>query len=178
MINVFLRLAVFSGMIVLSFGVLRTWWHALRAPRKALSVSPETRAEFQAREMAEAATRWVTAMEVAIAELGDPELWGAMERFSKSIGRLTAAVLADPVRYRRGRRYLGQILVAAEQAVLHFARHYRATGDDDTRERFLELTGELAQEYDRAAKEYAGAGADDLAIETEVLRELLRRHRL
>ncbi len=178
MLNILIRLAVMGSMIVLAVNVVRTWVHALRAPRKAIVAPPEDRVAFRAGEMVEHAMKRLTAMEVAVARLEDAEMWAATEGYAAEVRRLTAAVMADPQHYRRAKRHLGQILFASEQAVKHFVRHYGAMRDAGTRARFLGIMGELEAEFARAAGRYAEAGAAELEVEAEVLRDLLKRHRL
>lgn len=178
MLNILVRLAVMGSVIVLALNVVRTWFHALRSPRKAIIAAPEDRIAFRAGEMVEQAVHRVTSMEMAVAQLNDAQVWTALEGFAEAVRRLTAAVMAEPAYYKRAKRHLGQILFAAEQAVRHFARHYSAMQDPSMRQRFLDLASELEAEFDRAAMRYAEAGAADLEVETEVLRDLLKRHRL
>lgn len=176
MVNVILRLAMLGSMALLSWNVLRYWLGALREPKK-IAAPPEDRAALRAREMAGQATRRLTAMQVAVAELNDSEMWEAMRRFSGEVERLVAAMLADPGRHARAKRHLGQLLYAAEPAVKHFARHWRATKDPAVKAHFLEIAGELTAEFGRAADDYAGAGAADLKLEAEVLSDLMKRLR-
>lgn len=173
--NLVIRLALMGGTLLVFWNVTRVWLRALGQPRKTLATSPEDRTGRRAREMAEAATKWLTDMRVEVAALDDAEMWAATEGFAAAVERLIAAMLADPGRYRKARRLLGQVLYAAEQAVRHFARHQRANRDATARRRFLELARELEAAYSRAADDYARAGAAELAIEADVLRELLRR---
>lgn len=172
------RLALMASTLILAWNFARAWIAVLRAPKRNPELPPETPAEIAARVLAEEATRHVTAIEVAIAGLADHELWEATEHFSEAVGRLKAAMLAEPAHYRRAKRHLGQILIAAEHTAKHFARHYAATPDPGTRRQFLELASELAEAFDRAAVQYAKAGAAELEVEAETLKELLRRNRL
>lgn len=172
------RLALMASAVLVTWNFLRIWIGALTAPKRAPELPPANPSEIAARALAEEATRHVTGIEVAIAGLSDEELWTATETFTAAVNRLRDAMLADPGHYRRAKRHLGQILIAAEQTVKHFARHYAATPDPGTRRRFLDLLGELTEAFDRAATRYAGAGAAELEAEAEALKELLRRDRL
>ena len=171
------RLALMASALLVAWNFARAWLGVLSAPKKRPELPPESPAEIAARVMAEEATRHVTAIEVAIAGLADTELWAATERFTGAVSRLKDAMLAEPAHYRRAKRHLGQILIAAEQTAKHFARHYSATPDPGTRRRFLELLGDLGEAFDRAAGHYASAGAAELQAEAEALKELLRRTR-
>ena len=171
------RLALLASTLIVAWNFARAWVGMLRGPGKTAELPAESPSEIAARVMAEEATRHTTAIEVAIAGLSDQELWQATEAFTAAVGRLKAAMLADPAHYRRAKRHLGQILIAAEQTAKHFARHYAATPDPGTRRQFLSLAQDLTEAYDRAARSYAEAGAAELEIEAETLKELLRRGR-
>jgi hypothetical protein len=171
------RLALMASAMLVAWNFARAWLGTLSAPKKRPELPPESPAEIAARVMAEEATRHVTAIEVAIASLADAELWAATESFTGAVNRLKAAMLAEPAHYRRARRHFGQILIAAEQTAKHFARHYAATPDPGTRRRFKDLLGELTEAFERAAGHYASAGAAQLEVEAEALKELLRRAR-
>ncbi len=172
------RLALMASTLIVMWNFARAWVGVLRAPKDKPELGPQSHAEIAARVMAEEATRHVTAIEVAIAGLGDQALWRATEQFTDSVERLKAAMLAEPDYYKRAKRHLGQILIATEQTAKHFARHQDATPDLGTRQQFLELTAELTEAFDRAAAQYAKSGAAELQIEAETLKELLRRSRL
>ncbi len=172
------RLALLASTLVVAWNFARAWIGVLTAPRKAPQISSENHAEIAARVMAEEATRHVTAIELSIAGLADEDLWRATAEFTAAVGRLKFAMLAEPGYYKRAKRHLSQILIGAEQVAKHFARHYSATPDPGTRKQYLALAGELAEAYDRATLQYASAGAADLEIEAETLKELLRRNRL
>lgn len=177
MLTLIIRLAMLGGVIVLTANVLGYWLRALLPPAKPAAALPGDRAEARARTMAEQAARRVTAMEVAVAELKDDELWRAIAAVSEAVRRLISALIADPERHRRARRHLGQLLYAAEQTVIRFARHYRGSRDDAARARFLGIAGDLAAEFDRAARDYAKSGAADLELDAEVLSDLIERAR-
>ena len=172
------RLALLASSLFVMWNFAKAWITVLSAPKKAPELPPMSHAEIAARVLAEEATRHVTAIEVAIAGLADQELWEATEAFTKSVHGLQDAMLAEPTYYKRAKRHLGQILIAAEQTARHFARHYAATPDPGTRWQFLDLAGELTTAYTRAAEQYAQSGAADLTVEAETLKELLRRNRL
>lgn len=171
------RLALMASAFLVAWNFARAWLGTLGAPKAQPELPPAGHAEIAARVMAEEATRHVTAIEVAIAGLADEELWTATEGFTGAVNRLKDAMLADPDYYKRAKRHLGQILIAAEQTAKHFARHYAATPDPGTRRRFMELLGDLKDAFDRAAGHYASAGAAELELEAETLKELLRRSR-
>lgn len=169
------RLALMASTLIVAWNVARAWIAVLRAPHKPAELPADTPSGIAAKALAEEAIRHVTAIEVAIAELADDDLWKATERFTGAVRALIAAMLAEPQHHRRAKRHLKQILIAADQTTRHFARHYTATPDPGTRREFLDLAGELAEAYDRAAKSYASAGAEELRIEAETLKDLLRR---
>ncbi|MEQ8923541.1 MAG: hypothetical protein RLO38_14885 [Roseovarius confluentis] len=171
------RLALMASALLVAWNFARAWLGTLSAPKKTRQLPPQSPSEIAARVLAEEATRHVTAIEVAIAGLADEELWAATEAFTGAVNRLRAAMLAEPAHYRRAKRHFGQILIAAEQTVRHFARHYTATPDPGTRRRFLDLLGELTEAFDRAVGHYASAGAAELELEAETLKDLLRRTR-
>lgn len=172
------RLALLASTVIVMWNFARAWVGVLRAPKERPALPAATNSEIAARVMAEEATRHVTAIEVAIAGLSDADLWQATSGFTEAVGRLKAAVLAEPDHYKRAKRHLKQILIAAEQTAKHFARHYAATPDPGTRRQFIALLGDLTEAYDRATSRYAEAGAVELEIEAETLKELLRRNRL
>lgn len=172
------RLALMASALLVAWNFLRIWIGSLTAPKRAPELPPATPAEIAAQALAEEATRHVTGIEVAIAGLADEELWAATQTFTGAVIRLRDAMLAEPDHARRAKRHLGQILIAAEKTTKHFARHYAATPDPGTRRRFLELLAELSEAFDRAAQHYASAGAAQLEVEAETLKELLRRGRL
>jgi len=176
MIGLLLRLAVLGSAIVVALNVVTTWMRALTGP-KASKALPKDIPPSPARDMVEAATRKVNAIQVEIAGLKDAEMWQAANAFANAVGRLNEAVLSAPDRYRLARRYLGQILPAAEEATAKFAALYRTTGADAAKAPFLELAGELTTAYDQAAKDYMQATAAEVLVEAEVLRELLERAR-
>ena len=176
--SLFFRLALLASTIIVMWNFARAWIGVLSAPKKDPELPAESHAEITAKVLATEATRHVTAIEVAIAALADEELWQATEGFTGAVGRLKSAMLAEPNYYKRAKRHLGQILIAAEQTAKHFARHYAATPDPGTRRQFLELAAELTEAFDRAAGQYAKSGAAELEVEAETLKELLRRSRL
>lgn len=171
------RLALMASTLIVAWNFARVWIGSLKAPRKAEPLPPLSREEIAARVMAEEAVRHTTAIEVAIAKLSDEELWQATAAFTTSVEKLKEAVLAEPAFYRRAKRHLGQFLIAAEQASKHFARHYAAHPDPGTRRQYMSLAQDLTDAYERATQRYAEAGAQQLEIEAETLKELLNRHR-
>ena len=56
-----------------------------------------------------------------------------------------------------------------------FAKLYAAAPNEEARGNFIDLLEQLTAAYEKAAEEYAGKGYADLAIEEEVLRELVRK---
>jgi hypothetical protein len=172
------RLALLASTIIVMLNFARAWIAVLRGPKRHPEVAAESHAEIAARIMAGEATRHVTAIEVAVAGLADADLWHATEAFSGAVNALKAAMLAEPDHYRRAKRHLGQILIAAEQTTRHFARHYGATPNPGTRRQFMELLEALTEAYGRATEHYASAGATELELEAETLKELLKRNRL
>lgn len=172
------RLALLASTLVVAWNFARAWIGVLGAPKRAPELPAESHAEIAARVMAGEATRHVTAIEVVIAGLSDDDLWTATQDFTSSVNLLRDAMLAEPEHYRRAKRHLGQILIAAEQTARHFARHYAATPNPGTRKRFMELLREMAAAFRRAAEDYAKTGAAALEVEAETLKELLRRNRL
>lgn len=172
------RLALLASTIIVMLNFARAWIAVLRGPKRPPEIPAESHAEIAARVMAEEATRHIMAIEVAVAGLADADLWQATEAFSGAVNRLKAAMLAEPDHYRRAKRHLGQILIAAEHTARHFARHYAATPNPGTRRQFMELLEELTLAYDRATEHYASAGAAALELEAETLKELLKRSRL
>ena len=175
MIPFLVRLAVIGSALWVAINVVITWMRALTGPRKAEALPP-TLPPSPARDMVADAVKCVTAIQVEIAGLKDPEMWQAASAFEAAVGRLNAAVISDPERYRLARRYLGQILPAAEEAAVKFAALYRTTGDD-AKAPFLELFGELTSAFDQAAKDYMQATAAEVLVEADVLRDLLERAR-
>ena len=171
------RLALMASAMLVAWNFARVWLGTLSAPKRNPELPPASPSEIAAQVMAEEATRHVTAIEVAIAGLADQELWTATEAFTASVNRLKAAMLAEPAYHRRAKRHLGQILIATEQTAKHFARHYAATPDPGTRRRFLDLLEELTEAFGRAVSHYADAGAAELELEAETLKELLKRSR-
>lgn len=171
------RLALMASALLVAWNFLRVWIGSLSAPKRAPELPPAGPGEIAAQVLAEEATRHITGIEVAIAGLADEELWVATEGLAAAVGRLRDAMLAEPGYYKRAKRHLGQILIAAEQTAKHFARHYAATPDPGTRRRFMDLLAELTEAFDRAAQHYASAGAAELELEAETLKELLRRGR-
>lgn len=176
MLGLLVRLAVLGSAFVVMWNVIGTWVRALAAPKKA-PVLPPAAPPSPARDMVEEATRQLNAIEVDVARLKDPEMWAATRRFVDAVGRLNQAVLSDPDRYRLARRYLGQILPAAEEATSKFAALYQTTGEASAKEPFLELAAELTAAYEQAARDYMEATAAEVLVEAEVLRELLDRAR-
>lgn len=177
MIGLLVRLAVLGSALVLAINVAATWIRALTAPKKPKELSPPDVPASPARDMVEDATRRINALLVDVAALKDTEMWQAANGFSEAVGRLNGAVLSDPERYRTARRYLGQILPAAQEATSKFAALHRNTGDSEAKRQFLELAGELTAAYEQAARDYMKATAAEVLVEAEVLRELLDRAR-
>ncbi len=175
MLSLFLRLAMLGGGVLVMWNVFATFARALRAPKKVLIAAPEDRASAAARDLCSSAARRVTNIEMAMAGLGDAELWSATEAFAKAVGQLIAAVQADPVRYRRARRHLGQILFGTEQATKRFAKLNSVVVNDASKAGFLTLLQDLSDAFERAASEYSKAGLTDLEIESQVLRDLIDR---
>lgn len=171
------RLAMMGGAVLVMWNVVTTFARALRHPARTVALPPESRDEATARELVQLALERITTTEVAMAALKDPELWSATEGFAESAKRLTAAVLADPGRYRRARRHLGQILFGAAHVAKRFQSLYAATPDAEAKARMITLFTDLEATYARAAEQYAKAGMDDLEVETDVLRQLLDRAR-
>lgn len=175
MVAFLIRLAVLGSMLLIAFNVFAGWWRLRGVRKRAQPVRSATPEEEKAREMAEAATRRATAIRVAAARLGDREMWQAAERVAAAVDALVRAVMAAPERNRQARRYLGQILPAAAEAVQDFAKLYRAGRNPAIRREYLELTGELASAFEAASAQYLGAKTDEVLIEAEVLRDLLER---
>ena len=164
-----------GGIVLFMYNLAMEAGRLLRAPRKAVALPPADRIEVAAMDLCEGAMKKATAIEMAIAPLGDGTLWIKAEVFTAAVGKLTEAVMADPARYRRARRHLGQILFGAKQAAKRFARLYAAAPNEEARANFIDLLEQLSVVYQRAAAEYAEKGYADLAIEEEVLRELVRK---
>lgn len=175
MIPLLVRLAVIGSALVVAANVVLTWFRVLTGPRKAKAIEAEL-PPSPARDMVEEATTRMNAIQVTVAQLKDPEMWQATAAFAQAVERLNAAVMSDPDRYRTARRYLGQILPAAEEAITKFAALYRTTGPD-VKAPFLELAAELTTAYDQAATDYMETTAAEVLVEAEVLRELLDRAR-
>ena len=164
-----------GSALVVAVNVIITWMRALAGPRKPKAIEAEI-PPSPARDMVEESTKHLNAILVKVAELKDAEMWHAATRFEEAVGRLNTAVLSDPDRYRSARRYLGQILPAADEAVTKFAALYRTTGPE-VKPSFLELVDELTVGFDQAAKDYMKATEAELLVEADVLRELLDRAR-
>ena len=176
MIGLLLRLAVLGSAFVVVWNVAAAWVRALTGPKKPAALPAEI-PPSPARDMVEDATRRVNAIQVQIARLKDAQMWQATSDFSEAVARLNEAVLSDPGRYRLARRYLTQILPAAEDATDKFAVLYRTTGKAAAKAPFIELADELTSAFDQAARDYMQPTADEVLVEAEVLRELLDRTR-
>ncbi len=170
-----LRLAMMGGAVLFAWNLATEVGRLLRKPKTPEALPPANREEAAARDMCAAALEKTTAIEMAIAPLGDGVLWNRAEGFSFAVNKLTDAVLADPSRYRRARRHLTQILFGAKHAAKHFAKLYAASPNEEARDNFVSLLDDLTAAYQKAAEQYAEAGYADLEIEEDVLRELVEK---
>ncbi len=171
------RLAMMGGAVLVMWNVFATFARALRHPAQTVALPPESREEQAAREIVERALKRTTSIEVHIADLKDGDLWSATEAFVGAVKGLTKAVLANPSKYRRVRRHLGQILFGADHVTKRFSELYGATPDAAAKADFIALLGDLERTFLRATEGYAKAGMDELQVEADVLRQLLNRSR-
>ena len=176
MVSLLLRLAFIGSTLVVAWNVIVMWVRVLRGPRKPATLPPAY-PPSPARDMAQDALRAINAIQLEVASLKDAEMWQATNKFGNAVERLNMAVLNDPDRYRLAKRYLGQILPAAEEALGKFAALYKTGRKEAAKVPFLELTGELTTAFNQAADDYMKAIEAEVLVEADVLRDLLDRAR-
>lgn len=175
MVGLVLRLAMLGGAVLVMWNVAETFLRALRAPRQTMALDSECRNAAAARDLAEMATRKIVIIKAEIASTGDSELWTACEAFTDAAERLAAAVVMEPVGYRRARRHLSQILFGAKSATKRYVALQQVAPDEDGRARFIQLYRDLETAFKQAIVDYAESSKAELEIEEAVLRELISR---
>lgn len=130
-----------------------------------------------ARAIAEGERR-LSAMQEAIGTTKDRRLEEAVAGFAEQVRALFRRVEADPRDLAGARRYLGVYLEGARDATRKFASLYTKTRDDRLRSDYLTLLADLEANFAARAERMLANDQTDFDIETEVLRDRLRREGL
>ena len=133
--------------------------------------------ERAARAVAEG-EKHLAAMQAAILAAGDRRLTEAVAAFAERARTLFRRVEADPRDLTGARRYLGVYLEGARDATQKFARLYPQTRDEGLRRDYLALLADLEANFAARATRMLANDQTDFDIETEVLRDRLRREGL
>ena len=133
--------------------------------------------ERAARAVAEG-EKHLAAMQAAILTAGDRRLTEVVAGFADQARALFRRVEEDPRDLSGARRYLGVYLEGARDATQKFARLYAQTGDDRLRIEYLGLLADLEANFAARATRMLANDQTDFDIETEVLRDRLRREGL
>ena len=130
--------------------------------------------ERAARAVAEG-EKHLAAMQAAIQTAGDRQLTEVVARFADRARALFRRVEDDPRDLTGARRYLGVYLEGARDATQKFARLYAQTRDARLRTEYLGLLADLEANFAARATRMLANDQTDFDIETEVLRDRLRR---
>ena len=130
--------------------------------------------ERAARAVAEG-EKHLAAMQAAILTAQDRRLTEVVAGFAEQARALFARVEADPRDLTAARRYLGVYLEGARDATQKFAPLYARTRDDRLRSDYLALLADLEANFAARATQMLANDQTDFDIETEVLRDRLRR---
>ncbi|MBK5927137.1 5-bromo-4-chloroindolyl phosphate hydrolysis family protein [Rhodobaculum claviforme] len=133
--------------------------------------------ERAARAIAEG-ERHLAAMQAAITAAQDRRLNEVVAGFADQARALFRRVEADPRDLSGARRYLGVYLEGARDATQKFAPLYAQTRDDRLRSEYLALLADLEANFAARATRMLANDQTDFDIETEVLRDRLRREGL
>ncbi len=105
----------------------------------------------------------------------EPLAIDASMRVAESIERLIRAIRLDPARHRIARRHFGVIFDGFERSSTQFSTVWATVQDKAALIDYLELSQQLAAEYNRAAEAYARGGTVNFGIESSVLKQLIKR---
>jgi len=133
--------------------------------------------ERAARAVAEG-ERHLSAIQQAILTTKDRRLEEAVAVFASQARELFRRVEADPRDLAGARRYLGVYLEGARDATRKFAGLYAKTRDERLRSDYLTLLADLEANFAARADRMLANDQTDFDIETEVLRDRLRREGL
>ncbi len=133
--------------------------------------------ERAARAVAEG-EKHLAAMQKAILTTQDRRLEEVVAGFANQARELFRRVEADPRDLTGARRYLGVYLEGARDATQKFAGLYAQTRDDRLRSEYLALLADLEANFAARATRMLANDQTDFDIETEVLRDRLRREGL
>jgi hypothetical protein len=133
--------------------------------------------ERAARAVAEG-EKHLAAMQTAILTVQDRRLEEVVAGFANQARALFRRVEADPRDLTGARRYLGVYLEGARDATQKFAGLYAQTRDDRLRGEYIALLADLEANFADRATRMLENDQTDFDIETEVLRDRLRREGL
>lgn len=133
--------------------------------------------ERAARAVAEG-EKHLVAMQKAILTTQDRRLEEVVAGFANQARTLFRRVEADPRDLTGARRYLGVYLEGARDATQKFAGLYTQTHDDRLRGEYIALLADLEANFAARATRMLENDQTDFDIETEVLRDRLRREGL
>ncbi len=120
----------------------------------------------------------LAAMQQAILTTQDRRLEEVVAGFANQARALFRRVEADPRDLTGARRYLGVYLEGARNATQKFAGLYAQTRDDRLRSDYIALLADLEANFAARAGRMLENDQTDFDIETEVLRDRLRREGL
>ena len=135
----------------------------------------ENRARHNVRETVDGLSDRFAQMQNEIDAFGNEDLSEQMSDLGIAVTRLTDAACDDPTRIRRLRRHLGPIFDGVEQASQSFARLYRADPNPDALETFQNLICEIEDDYHDRARQFAQGGSAKLDVQSDVLRQMIKR---
>jgi hypothetical protein len=127
-----------------------------------------------ARAVGEAETL-LAQMRAAIARAGDRQAEARVERFQISVRDMLRTVEDDPRDLTTARRYLGVYLMGARDATAKFADIWLRSRDAGARTAYLDLLGDLEENFTAKTQTLLRDDQSDLEIEIDVLRERLAR---
>jgi hypothetical protein len=133
--------------------------------------------ERAARAVAEG-EKHLASMQKAILTTQDRRLEEVVAGFANEARALFRRVEADPRDLTGARRYLGVYLEGARDATQKFAGLYSQTRDDRLRSEYIALLADLEANFAARATRMLENDQTDFDIETEVLRDRLRREGL
>ncbi|MDU8943187.1 hypothetical protein [Ovoidimarina sediminis] len=152
-------------LAALSFGLDPYWTH------KPEAATPRSRLEARLRAIGQL----LNAADDQARSIGDEQLYGAFQTYRASVELLIEAIRAAPDRAHSVKRHLGPLLSGAAEAGRRYVTILRIAPNEAARETILDLLAKLGREYDRAARDYAAGDLRALAIEADVLEEMLGR---
>ncbi|MFN3209453.1 MAG: 5-bromo-4-chloroindolyl phosphate hydrolysis family protein [Roseovarius sp.] len=134
--------------------------------------------QFQSDRVARAvdqAETYLHEMRDAVKRAGDRRAEARLEQFQGSVRNMLRTVEDDPRDLTATRRYLGVYLMGARDATVKFADIYARSRDEKARADYLDLLGDLEENFEAKTKMLLADNNSDLEIEIEVLRDRLAR---